>query len=40
VFKDGKDVARYDLQNHVFLPGSETKHFGRIKKALRDAGVI
>jgi len=40
VFKDGKLVARYDVQNHVFLPGSEAKHFGRITRALRDAGVI
>lgn len=40
VFKDGKLVARYDVENHVFLLGSEARHFGRIKKALRDAGVI
>jgi hypothetical protein len=40
VFKDEKLVARYDVENHVFLLGSEARHFGRIKKALRDAGII
>lgn len=40
VFKDGVLVARYDLQNGRFMPGSEKRHFGRITKALRDAGLI
>ncbi len=40
VFKDGVLVARYDLQNLRFMPGSQPRHFGRVTKALRDAGVI
>ena len=40
VFKDGALVGRYDLQNHRFMPGSQPRHFGRVTKALRDAGVI
>ena len=40
VFKDGILVARYDLKNRRFMAGSEPRHFGRIEKALRGAGLI
>ena len=39
VFKDRKQVARFDLENEEFMDG-DSRHFGRIKKALRKAGLI
>jgi hypothetical protein len=39
VFKDAREVARYDLENGEFMDG-DPRHFGRIKKALRQAGLI
>ena len=39
VFKDTREVARYDLENGEFMDG-DPRHFGRIRKALRQAGLI
>jgi hypothetical protein len=40
VFKDGALVARFDLEHETFMPGSDRRHFGRIKKALQEEGLI
>ena len=40
VFKDGHEVARYDLENNVFMNGSDPRHFGRVIRALIQAGLI
>ena len=40
IFKDGELVARFDLENMVFMDGSDERHKGRVKKALADAKVI
>ena len=39
VFHDGKQVARYDLENDTFMDG-DPKHFGRIRAALHKVGLI
>ena len=39
VFKDRDQVARYDLEHGRFIDG-DTRHFGRIIQALRQAGLI
>ncbi len=39
VYRDGKQVARYDLENGRFMDG-DPKHFVRIRAALRQAGLI
>lgn len=35
VFKDGREVARFDLESREFMDGSDLKHAGRIRRALR-----
>ncbi len=40
VFKDGRLVARYDLESGRFMPGSDERHAGRILRSLRRAGLI
>lgn len=40
VFKDSREVARYDLEGRRFLAGSEARHQGRILVALRQVGLI
>ena len=40
VFKDGREVARYDLEHGAFLAGSDPRHHGRILRALREVGLI
>jgi hypothetical protein len=40
VFKESREVARYDLEGGRFLAGSEERHMGRVRRALRNAGLI
>ncbi len=40
VFKDGREVARYDIENGRFMRGSNPRHAGRIGNALRRAGLV
>jgi hypothetical protein len=40
VFKDGREVARYDLEHGLLMEGSDSRHLGRIVRALRRAGLI
>ncbi len=40
VFKDGRLVARFDLEGQEFMPGSAPRHTGRIRKALKRAKLI
>lgn len=40
VFKEAGEVARYDLENGRFMPGSDLRHAGRILRALRKTGLI
>jgi hypothetical protein len=40
VFKDGRLVARYDLEERKFMDGSVKRHEGRVKKALAQVGLI
>ena len=40
VFKDGREVARYDLEHGRLMAGSDARHQGRIERALRRLGLI
>jgi hypothetical protein len=40
VFKDKREVARYDLENGRLMAGSDMRHLGRIERALRRLGLI
>ncbi len=40
IFKDGKHLDRYDLENGRFMDGTIGRHRGRCLKAMRDAGLI
>ena len=40
VFKDGAEVARFDLENGEFMAGSEPRDFGRIRRALTQGGLL
>jgi len=40
VFKDSREVARFDLERNQFMSGSEPRHEGRILAALRQVGLI
>lgn len=40
VFKDGRLVARYDLEHGCFMEGSDERHHGRVLSALEQAGLI
>lgn len=40
VFRDHQLVARFDLVNLRFMDGTVKKHRGRVKKALKQAGLI
>ena len=40
VFRDGRLVARDDLENGRFMDGSDPRHHGRVERALREVGLI
>ncbi len=40
IFKDGREVARFDLENHELMDGSDPRHAGRIVRALKAVGLI
>ena len=40
VFLDGREVAKYDLENGRFLELAAQRHEGRIRRALVRAGLI
>ena len=40
VFLDGREVAKYDLENGGFLDLANPRHAGRIRRALARAGFI
>lgn len=40
VFKDQRLVARFDLENLRFMTGTNKRHRGRVKKALKQVGLI
>lgn len=40
IFKDGRQLDRYDLENKVFMDGTVGRHRGRVLTALRNVGLI
>jgi len=40
VFRDGREVARYDLEHGRLMAGSDARHLGRIERALRRLQLI
>lgn len=40
VFKDGKELDRYDLEHHTFMDDTIGRHRGRVLTALRNAKII
>lgn len=39
VYKDGCEVAKFDLESQSFMSG-DARHFGRVRKVLKDLGLI
>lgn len=39
VFKDGRQLDRFDLENQEFMDGTVGRHQGRVLKALRALGL-
>jgi len=40
VFRDGREVARFDVENRRFMDGSDSRHAGRIERALEQVGLL
>jgi len=40
IFKDGKPLDRYDMENGKFMDETIGRHRGRVLRAMRDAGLI
>jgi hypothetical protein len=40
VFKEGKLIARFDLESRKFMDGSVERHRGRVRQALVKVGLI
>ncbi len=40
VYLDGREVAKYDLENRRFLELLSRRHAGRIRRALEEAGFV
>jgi len=40
IFKDGRQLDRYDLEHGEFMDGTIGRHLGRVLAALRASGVI
>lgn len=40
VFKDGKQLDRYDLEGGEFMDGTIGRHKGRALQAMREVGLI
>lgn len=40
IFKDGKQLDRYDMENGKFMDGTVGRHKGRVLQAMQEVGLL